>query len=169
MDKNMTLLEDLVGEKIYKHSLRVMEEARILAEKFGGDVEKAKLAALYHDCAKGEKNIHPLDHGPLGAKYAKEYFKVDDEEVLNAISFHTTGRKDMGLLDKIVYLADMIEPARDFPGLDKIRDMARVDLDKALLMALNSCIKYIIDKNEILDLNSVEARNCLLKKERNRR
>lgn len=103
-----------------------------------------------------------LLHGPVGEKMARYVFGIDDFDVLMAIKYHSTGRKDMTTLDKIVYIADYIEPERMFPGIDKIRDMVEVDLDRAVLMAIDNTIGYILAKGELIHPYTIDARNDIL-------
>lgn len=129
-------LKKQLKPKRFKHTLGVIDCAVDMAERNGADVKKAELAALLHDCAKNYSRDEllsvagrcriPLDditlkepqllHGPVGAVVAREEYGVTDSEILDAIAYHTTGREDMTLLDKIIYLADFIEPSRDYPG-----------------------------------------------------
>ena len=121
------------------HTAYVAETAIALAARFGADAKKARLAALLHDCAKHlsvgellpyadtEPPVVPILHAYAGADYAKTVYGVEDEEVLRAIRLHTTGDAGMTLLDKIIYLADMIEPSRDFPGVEEIRQQNTLD------------------------------------------
>jgi predicted HD superfamily hydrolase involved in NAD metabolism len=181
-----TRLRELLPEKRFNHSLGVQEEAVRLAKHWGADIDKASLAGLTHDCCKNltveegralakqynltldeiTMNTKGLLHAPLGAEYAKREFGIDDNEVLDAIRSHTTGRSDMTLLEKIIYIADYIEPTRkNFTWLEPMRALAYKNLDKAVLYGLNIAITYIIDKNEPLNLITLEARNYYLTEE----
>ena len=138
------------------HTAYVMETAIALAARFGADPKKARLAALLHDCGKylsheallsyadTEPPILPVLHAFAGADYAKTAYGVEDEEVLRAIRLHTTGDANMTLLDKIIYIADMIEPSRDFPGVEEIR--SQTALDDMLRLAFSRSIWYIKKK-----------------------
>lgn len=183
----LNLLKDYLDEERYIHSLGVMDSAVKLAKRYGSDTEKARLAGLIHDCAKElprktmiqkvkEANIildeatlqnGALMHGPVGAIMAKEVFGVKDPEVLNAIECHTTGKKGMGLLDKIIYLADYIEPNRNEPYVEKLRHLAMEDLDRAILYALERTIRHVLDTGRILHPRTVDARNHMLKNVKN--
>lgn len=156
----------------YEHTMGVMYTCAALAMRYEYDLEKAMLAGLMHDCAKcmpnakklktAEKNnleISDLErknpfmlHAKLGALLAKKKYDIDDEEVLDAIRWHTTGRPQMTLLDKIVYVADYIEPKRDkAPNLPLIRRMAFVDLDQALIKILEDTLGYLGDSADSVD------------------
>ena len=147
-------LKERLSEKRYEHSLNVKKTAVKLAETYKGEVEKAALAGLVHDCAKhmsddeilslADKNgifvdevsrLNPkLLHGNVGSVVAKKIMGVFDQEVLSAVACHTTGKKNMNLLEKIIYIADYIEPARNFPGVEELRKKAFIDLDGAYWM-----------------------------------
>ena len=142
------------------HVLGTEQEAIRLAERYGADVEKARVAALLHDCTKKldmERAAGPVPqvrhpagragaqalkllHAKTGAAIARDVFGVDDE-IYSAIWWHTTGHAGMTLLEKIMYLADYIEPSRDFPGVDKLRAVCYKDLDEGLLMGLEMTIE----------------------------
>ena len=173
------ILED-IGEKRYNHSLRVAKTASSLAEIYGLDEEKAYLAGVLHDCAKynEKKYIDKLDidisnypvssetdpvlHSFLGAELAKKVYNINDEDLLSAISFHTTGKANMSKLEKIIFIADAIEPARDFKGIEDIRKESVVNLDETMLMLLDSSIKFLISKKSTINPLSIEARNYLI-------
>lgn len=184
MDRIIEVLRDRIGEKRLEHTISVVEESLILAKKHKAPEEKVKIAALLHDFAKNitlEESIElvkkynleldditktstELIHGPLGARMVRDYFNIGDQEILNAITYHTTGKENMTTVEKIVFLADFIEPARDFDGIELIRERALENLDEAILMALDSTISYLINKRSIIHVNTVNARNYLLKK-----
>ena len=175
-------LKKTLSEKRYKHSLGVCDEAVKLAELYGTDEEKAYSAGLLHDCAKGyytDKQIElcgkygiTLDkitlsckaviHAPLGAAVAKDEYGINDEEILEAIRCHTVAKENMSLLDKIIYIADMIEPMRDFHGVDKLRKAAYEDIDKAFIMGLKQSIVFNAEKNKIIHPDTISAWNYML-------
>lgn len=176
------LLKKRLSPKRYTHSVGVCETAVKLAKLYNVSVEKAKIAGLLHDYAKDlsdeeikryikEFNLSldkllrshiNLAHGIIGAELVKREFKIIDNDILNAIKYHTTGRKNMSCLEKIVYLADYIEPNRNFPGIEEIRRVSFLNLDEGVLLALNSSITYIIKKGRLLHENSVFARNSII-------
>lgn len=156
----------------FEHTLGVMYTSAALAMCYGYDLDKAMLAGLMHDCAKCMPNVKKLKmaeknhleitdlerknpfmlHAKLGALLAQKKYDIDDEEILSAIRWHTTGRPDMTLLDKIVYVADYIEPKRDkAPNLKEIRKMAFEDLDQALLKILADTLGYLGDSADSVD------------------
>lgn len=164
------LKEYITGEK-YEHSLGVGETAARLAKRYGADVKKAEIAGLLHDITKQQDNVALAQmygiasvavktlHGPVAAEWLRDKGYVRDAEILSAIRYHTTGREDMGLLEQIVYLADFIEPARDFKGVDKLRKLADKDLEKAVLLSIEGTLQRIIAKKGLIDTFSVAAYN----------
>lgn len=181
--KNATKIIELIGEKRFQHSLGVMKTAKHYCEKLGADVEKGQIAGLFHDCGKFmDKKLafdfikeHGLEykleylenyqllHPHLGADVAKIVFNVTDEEILNAIRFHTTLRENPTLLEKIIFITDAIEPGRDFEGVDKLRSLTEENIDKGILYSLEDTILAIINKKKYLGIETVLARNYFLK------
>ena len=175
-------LKSMLNEKRYIHSVGVSETAVKMAVRYGADTEKARIAGLLHDCAKNltyeqslkkcrelgveltdvEKANYALIHAPLGAKMAETEFGITDREILHAITAHTVAGENMSVLDKIIYLADMIEPSRDFDGVEIHRKYAFEDLDKAFLYALNESIIHNVQKGVLLHPDTVTARNNIL-------
>ena len=175
-------LKKMVSEKRYIHSVNVMESAVQLAKRYGEDTGKAAVAGLLHDCAKGIKGeeifkmcemfgietdevtkLQPgLLHGYIGAKLAERDFGVTDKSILNAIYYHTTGYENMNLLDKIIFIADYIEPGRNFSNIDSIRKTVFEDLDEAIIMALDNTLLYVTSKRALIHPLSIAARNSLL-------
>lgn len=156
----------------YRHTLGVMYTASCLAMRHGGDMDQALLAGLLHDCAKcisGEKQIHIckkhgievrdverknpfLLHAKTGAFLAKEKYGVSDPAVLHAIEAHTTGVPQMGLLDKILFVADYIEPNRDkAPDLTFVRTLAFDNIDEAVARILHDTIHFLNQKRGAID------------------
>lgn len=161
-------VKDVMTKARYEHTLGVEFTAASLAMRYGVDIDKAEIAGLLHDCAKCiddedkfddckkykieltdvEKRNPFLIHSKLGAVYANKLYGIDDEEVISAIRFHTTGKPDMTLLEKIIFIADYIEPGRDkAPNLKEIRQMAFIDIDEAMYMILKDTLDYL-DKGE---------------------
>ena len=162
------------------HVLGTEQEAVRLAERYGADVRKAQVAALLHDCTKKldmeqqlalcrrygirldelEQKALKLLHAKTGAAIARDVFGVDDE-IYRAIWWHTTGHAGMTLLEKIMYLADYIEPSRDFPGVDKLRAVCYKDLDEGLLMGLEMTIEEMTSMGNPVHHATIEARDAL--------
>ncbi|WIV10620.1 bis(5'-nucleosyl)-tetraphosphatase (symmetrical) YqeK [Proteiniborus sp. MB09-C3] len=184
IDKVSAKLIDSIGYERYSHSIRVMEEAIKLSAIFCCDEKKAAIAGLLHDCGKFSdedellKNAYNFDiiqrdaciansaliHGVLGAEIARKEFHIEDRDILSAIRYHTTGRENMTLIEKIIYISDYIEPERNFPGVDEIRKLAYENLDLALLKAMDKTIKHIIDKGFYIHPDTINARNYLINK-----
>ncbi|MDI3529255.1 MAG: hypothetical protein PWQ23_1074 [Thermoanaerobacter sp.] len=177
-------LRSLLDKERYLHSIGVMETAIHLAKKYGADVEKAQVAGLLHDCAKSYsdeellkfaqrygievdevlKHAPFLLHGPVGAHLVEEIFGIKDEEIKRAIALHTTGDVNMTILDKIIFLADYIEPNRNFEGVEKLKQLAEQDVDMAVLKAFDSTICYVIERKLLLYEKTIRARNDILLK-----
>ena len=172
IDKIKKKLRHHLDRERYEHTLGVMYTAAAMAMVYGTDMNQALLAGLLHDCAKcisGEKKIHlcekyelPISsaerqnpgllHSKLGAYLAEFKYGIEDKEVLDAICYHTTGRPNMTLLDKIIYIADYIEPNRfQAPNLNEVRRLAFVDIDACLYMILKDSLSYLETKNEVVD------------------
>ena len=177
-----TKLREWLKEKRYLHSLGVEETAVKLARRYGLDEEQAAVAALLHDWGRGlendlllkkakefdivvegieEKAPHLL-HGPVGAKLVELELGINDPAILQAIALHTTGAGKMSLLDKVIYLADYVEPGRMFSGVEQIRKVAFLDLERALLMAAENSLYHLLRKKALIHYKTVELRNALL-------
>ncbi|MBD9010511.1 MAG: HD domain-containing protein [Clostridiales bacterium] len=176
-------LENALSEKRFKHSLGVAEEAERLADKYGTDKKKAYLAGLVHDVAKEidtdsarnmlkdrfgirvdpvTYNVPKLLHAPLGACLAQTEFGIFDAEILDAVKYHTTAKADMSLLTKIIYMADYIEPNRDFEGVEELRKQAYQDLDEAIITGLDYTISELLSDGKMFHPDTVHARNYLI-------
>ena len=184
--KNLTLSQlrpvalSYLKYKRIPHVLGTEQEAIRLATRYGADVEKARVAALLHDCTKKldmpeqlalcrqygieldelEQKALKLLHAKTGAAIAREVFGVDDE-IYRAIWWHTTGHADMTLLEKIIYLADYIEPSRDFPGVNDLRACVYENLDRGMLMGLEMTIDEMTEMGNPVHHATVEARDWL--------
>lgn len=176
-------LKGRLQEKRFKHSLGVMNMAERLARKYNVDVKEAKIAGLLHDCAKNMSNQELIEycknngieiddikmqspgilHADVGADIAKKKFNVSDE-VKESILYHTLANETMTDLDKIIYISDLIEEGRDLEGLDKIREMAFIDLDKALVMALEYCMENVKQVGKNIHKQSIDALNAAKKR-----
>ncbi len=165
----------------WHHTLGVVQTAVQLAQRFGVDVERARLAALIHDCAKTyhgkeaealmanykveldafSQNAPKLWHGPLGAAIAKHEYGVEDEEILNAVRIHTVGAANMTTLEKVIKLADLIEPGRTYDAVEEIREIAKNDLDGALLAAMKNTMGYLKNGSQNMHPDSIAAIKAL--------
>lgn len=157
-------IEKVQDAKRYEHTLGVAYTAAALAMRFGAPIQDAQTAGLLHDCAKClsdekrlalcEKHGIPITeverrnpfllHAKIGAFLARRKYGVRDEDILNAVQYHTTGREGMSLLEKIIFVADYIEPGRkQAPNLAEIRRLSFEDLDAALLKILEDTMDYL--------------------------
>ena len=175
-------LQSRLKKNRFTHSIGVANTAVTLAKRFNVDVDKAFIAGLLHDCAREfeddqmideaikrgieigevEKQLPLLLHSYIGAKMIKEIYNVDDEEISQAIYRHTVGGRNMTKLDKIIYFADMIEPNRNYPGVDKLRQLAETaSLDEMILEGLSESILFIVQKNSLIHPNTVNIKDFL--------
>lgn len=178
IQKIQNKLKRKLSDSRYVHTLGVAYTAASLAMKYGYDISDAFLAGLLHDCAKymngnefikcalennieisdAEKNKPDLLHAKIGAFFAKKKYDIEDEEICSAIRYHTTGRPNMTLLEKIIYIADYIEPKRDkMPRLDIIRKTAFEDIDECLKMILNDSVEYLKSSGMSIDTTTIET------------
>ena len=162
----------------YIHTMGVKYTCICLAMKYGCDLNKAELAGLLHDCAKNysaeklvktckknriemtdiEKKSPYLLHGKVGALLAEKKYGVEDEDILNAIRFHTTGRPNMTLLEKIVFAADYIEPGRNHAqNLTELRRLCFEKLEEAVYRILKQTLDYLREKKSNIDNHTVET------------
>lgn len=188
-DQFKKILKDRLSPELYLHSLGVAKTAAELAGFYRADRDRATLAGLIHDYAK---EIEPLDllkraeqlgvtldaitrvegrkllHAPVGAALLAVEMGIEDPEILSAVSCHTTGRPGMTVLDQVIYLADFIEPNRDFPGVEDIRIIARAGLDIAVLAVVNTTIALVLERGLMLHPDSINLRNDLIARIRER-
>lgn len=171
-------LSKVQGKHRYVHTLGVQYTSAALAMTYGCDLNKAQLAGLLHDCAKTlsskkllkicEENHLPISetehknpfllHGKAGAVLAKKYYDIADEDILNAIRHHTTGRPDMSLLEKIVFIADYIEPGRNSaPNLDELRKLCFTNLDQGVCAILKQTLDFLKNHKDNIDYQTVET------------
>lgn len=178
------LKNSLNKQSRFEHCLRVEQTAIQLAKLNHGNVEKAAVAGLIHDYAKERtaeefkrviiaKKMDPdllnwgnfIWHGEVGAEIIQDELKITDEEILNAVRRHTVGAIQMTTLDKIVYVADYIEPGRDFPGVNYAREVALADLDDGVRYETQHTLQYLLENNQriypaaILTYNRWNAEN----------
>lgn len=177
-------LKNMLYEKRYIHSVGVSETAVRLAKLYGADEEKARIAGLIHDAAKNlderqmlaecEKLGVVLDkielantaivHATMADRYVRREFGIDDEEILSAVRYHTTGRENMTVLEKIIYIADMVEPNRNYSGVDKLRALVEENLDRACIAALSQTMEFTLSAGKLIHPNTIFAYNDLVMK-----
>lgn len=170
----------LTPQRLY-HSICVAEQAKHLAEIFGGDTEKAYTAGLVHDIMRyeppekmieliigdgqvltqSEKKITVTLHAVAGEVYLRKNLKVTDGEILSSVRYHTTGKEDMTLLEKIIYAADLTSADREYPDVDEVRALAEKDLDRTVLRGLSFTIEDNAKKCRPIHIDTVKAFNYL--------
>lgn len=170
-EMRLKLMKEL-DEPRYQHTVGVMYTAASMAMRYGADLEKALIAGLLHDCAKcipgpekillcEEQGIPVTDieqknpgllHAKLGAYLAHKEYGVEDEDILMSITSHTTGRPGMTLLEKIIYIADYMEPGRkELPNMAEVRKLAFEDIDKCLFRILKDSLVYLKSRDFATD------------------
>ena len=147
------IIKSMMSENRYNHCVNVSKEAVKLAKRYDGDEEKAAVAGILHDITKEmpkeeqlqimhdsdiilddiQKNAPKLWHGISGSVYIKKHFGIEDEDILNAICYHTTGRAGMSLLEKIIFVADFTSEERTYKGVATMRKKSRKSLEDAML------------------------------------
>lgn len=175
-------LRQTLSEKRYRHSLYTAETASELAKVFGEDPLRAYVSGLVHDCTRETEleeqrtmlktldiqvDSVTYDISELLHAYSAEYilrnkFEIQDEIIIFAVRFHTTGKENMNLLEKLIFLSDVIEPSRNFPGVEDIRQLSRQSIDMALIAAFDSSIRFLMGKKALIHPNTVYARNFVI-------
>ncbi|MDC3415588.1 bis(5'-nucleosyl)-tetraphosphatase (symmetrical) YqeK [Aquibacillus salsiterrae] len=183
-EKALAIVKPFLTDARYEHTKRVVDTAVELAAFYEEDTAKAETAAIFHDYAKyrdlmemealikneqslpSELLVHhsELWHAPVGALLVEREVGIGDPEILSAIRWHTTGKADMSRLDKIIFLADYIEPGRDFPGIEKVRPQAKVNLDLACFLSSKNTINFLLSKNQPIYPDTIFAYNDLFLK-----
>lgn len=186
-EKIKSIVKKTLSEKRFRHTLGCAEAAVSLAKRWNADEDKALRAALLHDITKELPYEQQLEivkkipfalsdtekskniiHAFSGAVTAREKFGESDE-VCRAIMYHTTSCADMTTLDKIIWLSDLIEKNRDFPGVEEIRDAAEKDLSRALILGYDRTITYLIERGSPINENVILARNSELRESKKER
>ncbi len=176
------IIKNNMKDKRFSHCKNVAKEAVALAEIHGADTDKAKLAGILHDATKEfsferqlqiikdggiilddiEKISTNLWHAISGSVYARDVLHIDDEDILNAIRYHTSGRVNMSLLEKIIYVADYTSAERSFEGVDYMRKLARKNLNEAILFGTSFTIADLAKHNRLIHPNAVALFNNTL-------
>jgi predicted HD superfamily hydrolase involved in NAD metabolism len=188
LQKLKALAREILGDYRYKHSLCVADSALELAKKYGVDPHKAQKAALLHDLMKDtgqeellcffeeleislneDDRLNPqIWHGMAAAFYLRDKLGIEDEDIFNAVYYHTTGRAGMSPLEKVIFVADYISDDRKYPDLGQMRKLAKVDLDRAIIYALAFQIGRLAGERGLIHPNSLECYNELLAKHKNK-
>ena len=184
IEKYFALAKERLSSKRYHHIKEVTRLAGELAQAYNVDKEKAMLAGALHDMTKEvsineqlqmiKENGIILDnisqkstnifHSITGAIYAEKNLNIDDKDVLNAIRYHTTGRANMSMLEKIVYTADTTSYERDYDGVEKLRELAFKDIDECMLCILEFTFSKIIKKRMVIAPDTLDCYNYLIEK-----
>lgn len=178
-DQLLEKLEQQLKPSRFEHVKRVEQTAIALASQYGVDVEKASIAGLVHDYAKQRPDDdfkaaiqkYQLDadllnwnnaiwHGVVGAELIKAELKIYDEEILDAVRYHTTGNRYMTILAQIIYMADYIEPARDFDGVAQARLLTKQDLSLAVAYQTQHTLAYLLANNQRIYPKTIETYNA---------
>ncbi len=177
-----SIIRPMMSERRYIHCVNVSLEAARLAPKYGADVKKAEVAGILHDITKEidlkkqlqiiecgdiiltdvEKATNKLWHAISGSVYIQTKLGVDDQDIINAIRYHTTGRANMSLLEKVVFLADFTSAERDYPDVDVIRQKADISLEDGMLYGLQFTLNKLLKNQGLLCLDTIEAYNEIL-------
>ena len=164
------IIKPMLTQKRFEHSLNVSEEAVKLAKKYGADIEKAELAGLLHDILKiladfgiimsdVELSAKKFWHAISGAVYIKHVLHIEDEDIYNAVRYHTTGRKNMTLLEKVIFIADFISKDRNYPGVEDMRKAAYKSLDKAIVEGIAFTITELAKDRAPIVPETIDAYN----------
>lgn len=181
LDEVKLKLKETLNKSRYEHVLRVGDTALRLNKdlNLGLNDEKVVYAAILHDCAKHNEEKYyemfkskynlkedvfeyfPIAHAILGEIVAKEIYGINDAEILSSIRWHTTGKENMTKLEKLVFIADFVEPGRTFKDAKIVRDELYVNFDRGILLCLDLTIKHLIDNHVIINVETIKARNYL--------
>lgn len=179
LEEYKAIIQPLLSEKRYYHSLCVSKAAKELAKKYGADVQKAEIAGILHDIMKDlppeqqlekmkqygvrltevERSAQKLWHAMLGMAYLKNELHIEDTEILGAVRYHTTGRANMTLLEKILFIADFISADRDYFGVDNLRKAAEINLDEAMLEGFVYTITDLTEQRKAIHPDTIAAYN----------
>ena len=187
MDSNnyseyISLLQSKLSPYRLHHSLEVAKSAKYLAEKYGGDSEKAYVAGLLHDVLKEadreetfmyaekygivmtelEKNAGKLWHAMTGAAFIKNELGITDESIITAVRYHTTGRADMSQDEKILFIADFISSDRNYNGVEEMRQKAEINLECAMLEGLSFTIADLVENGKAVHPDTLDAYNDII-------
>jgi len=173
------LLKASLPTKRYEHSIAVCKTAREFALAHGVNLKKVEISALLHDCGREipsrenlskatelgieiddvERNQPVLLHAKLGVYYAIHKYGVNDKDILDGILYHTTGAPHMNKLPMVVYLADLLEPTRSFPGIEEMYNLAKIDLEKAMFKAYAQTIRYLLEYDLLIHPSCIAGYN----------
>ncbi len=182
IEKYKEIIKPLMSERRYIHSVNVSKEAVRLAKKYGADPDKAAIAGVLHDITKEfdeqnqlqlisrgdiilsdvEKTTNKLWHAITGAVYVKTVLNITDEDIINAIRYHTTARANMSTLEKVIFLADFTSAERDYPDVDVIRQKADISLEDGMLYGIQFTLSRLLARQGCLSIDAIDAYNEIL-------
>ena len=186
-EKYIEIIRPRMSERRFIHSLNVAEEAVRLCDKYGGDREKAYTAGILHDIMKEadpnlqlqilsesgiildivSQNSQKLWHAKSGAAFCKYILHIEDEDIINAISYHTTARAGMSLLEKVIYLADYIGEDRNYPGVEQMRSAVKDSMERGMEFSLSFSITDLVKRKKPVHPDTMAAFNELFLKKKN--
>lgn len=178
------IIKPLLSEKRYRHSMCVSEEAARLAKKYGANEKKAAIAGILHDIMKDvprdeqmkmmtrfdivltdvERSAQKLWHAMLGAAYLENELHVTDNDIINAVRYHTTGRADMTLLEQVLFIADFTSSDRDYNGVEDLRKAADTSLEQAMVEGITFTIKDLAQSYKPIHPDTIAAYNQVVLK-----
>ncbi len=173
------IIKPHLSDKRYRHSCEVAKAAKRLAKKYGADPDKAEIAGILHDIMKDtdkDEQLKIMDrfgiilndieavtpnlwHQISGAAYVENELNITDPDIVNPIRWHTSGKKDMTLMEKVVFIADFISDDRDYKGVDKMREVAKESLDKAIIEGLSFTISDLAQSEKAIVQDTFNAYN----------
>jgi nicotinate-nucleotide adenylyltransferase len=179
------IIRERLGDYRYHHSLCVADEAKRLALRYGADEKKAYTAGLLHDIMKDadrnsqlqiladfgilldevEQQVEKLWHAKVGAAFIEHILQVSDREILDAVRYHTTGRAGMGLLEKVLFVADFTSADRQYPDVDEVRRLSDISLEETMIYAIDYTIRDLLNRGQTVHADTFAAYNeCILEK-----
>lgn len=181
-DYYLSIIKNRMGERRYIHSVNVSKAAVKLAKIYGADAKKAELAGILHDSCKEidkklmlqiisnggiilddtQKHSSKLWHAIAGSVYVRDTLGINDDDIINSIRYHTSGRANMSILEKIIFTADFISDERDYDGVEIMREKAYRDIDEAMLFGLEFTISNLAQHNRLIHRDAVDCYNEIL-------
>ncbi|MEE1076083.1 MAG: bis(5'-nucleosyl)-tetraphosphatase (symmetrical) YqeK [Acutalibacteraceae bacterium] len=181
-DEYKNIIKVKMGKKRYTHSINVAKAAQQLAIRYGGNIEKAMIAGILHDITKEMpfdqqlqiiesngiilNNVQSFSpktwHAISGSVVIEKEIGIADEDILNAVKYHTSGRANMSLLEKIIFVADFIGEERDYKGVDVMRSKAKKSLEEAMLYGVTFTIRDLAERQCAIDMNTLALYNELI-------
>lgn len=182
VSKYVNLIKTRMSDKRFTHSINVSKSAVLLAKHYGADENKAEIAGILHDCCKeipkdemlqiisdggimldsSEKASPKLWHSIAGSCYIRDVLKIHDEDIINSVRYHTTGRAGMSLLEKIIFTADFISEERSYDGVDIMRKKAFENIDDAMLFGLQFTICDLSSRKHLINKNAIDCYNEII-------